>query len=128
MRQSRKANAIAQLQKTRDNAAVDIGNQATDAVNGLKSTIDNTKSNLYSMNATAADPLTAAAQARDSATAIVAPSAYPTLTDVFAGALAPFASGAKTNSQSMNPLFGPAPGNSSNGNSGSGYGRAVVGL
>jgi hypothetical protein len=100
------ANALSQLDKTRDNAAVDIGNAATDASNGLRSKVDSTKSNLYSLNASAADPLTSASRAQSEAGAIVSPQSYPTLTDVFAGALAPFATGVRTNAQSQNPVFG----------------------
>ena len=56
------ANALSQLDKTRNNAAVDIGNAATDASNGLRSKVDTTKTNLYSLNASAADPLTSASR------------------------------------------------------------------
>lgn len=110
------AHGLSQLDKTRDNAEVDIGNKATDATNGMRSTVDATKTNLYGMNAAAADPLAAASQAQAQAGAIVAPQSYPGLGDVFAGALAPFASGMKTNSQSMNPWRGQSGVNVPNGN------------
>jgi hypothetical protein len=57
------ANALAQLDKTRNNAEIDIGNSATDAANGLRSKVDSTKSNLYGLNASSADPLTSASRA-----------------------------------------------------------------
>lgn len=100
------ANSLAQLDKTNENAQTDIANNATSAANTLKGNVDSTKSNLYAMNASAADPLTAASEAQSSAGALVSPQSYPTMTDIFAGSLAPFASGVKTNSQSMNPFFG----------------------
>jgi hypothetical protein len=77
------ANALSQLDKTKHNAEVDIGNAATDASNGLRSKVDSAKSNLYSLNASAADPLATASQAQSQAGAIVSPQSYPTLTDVF---------------------------------------------
>jgi hypothetical protein len=124
------ANALSQLDKTRDNAQIGIANSASGAVNGLKSNISNTKTNLYGMNASAADPTAAASQAQAQAGAIVSPQSYPTLTDVFAGALAPFAAAAKSNAGSFNPIFAGngTRNNSSNpgSNSGSGnYGSAI---
>lgn len=117
------ANSLAQLDKTRDNTAIDIGNKATDATNQFKGHVDQTKSSLYAQNASAADPLTAASEAQSQAGALVSPQSYPTLTDVFAGALAPFATGVKTNSQSMNPVFG----GQQQRNAPSGMGSAIIG-
>jgi hypothetical protein len=65
----------------------------------LRSKIDSAKTNLYSVNASAADPLTSASRAQSEAGAIVSPQSYPTLTDVCAGALAPFATAARTYAQ-----------------------------
>jgi hypothetical protein len=119
------ANALSQLDKTRDNAQIGIANAATDAANGLKSNVDTAKTNLYSMNASAADPTAAASQAQAQAGAIVSPQSYPTLTDVFAGALAPFAAAAKSNAGSLNPIFGPPTSSSPSGPKG--QGSAVFG-
>jgi hypothetical protein len=97
---------LAQLDKAYANSQSDIANQAPDAENSFNSNVDNTKTNLYTMNANAADPLTTAAQAQASAGAIVAPQSYPTLSNVFGDALSPFATANKTNSQSMTPGHG----------------------
>lgn len=111
-------NSMAQLDKTRANEEATIGNQAVDATNSLKTTVGNAKTNLYNLNTTAADPSTMASQAQNTAGAIVAPQAYPTLGDVFGGVLAPVAAAAKTNQTSMNPFtgknfFAPTSGNGS---------------
>jgi hypothetical protein len=65
----------------------------------LRSKVDSAKTNLYSLNASAADPLATASQAQSQAGAIVSLQSYPTLNDVFAGALAPFATAARTYAQ-----------------------------
>ncbi len=96
-------NAMAQLDKTNEDAQASIGNAATDAANGLRATVNNSKNSLYAENAAAADPLQAASSAQAGAGAIVAPQSMPTMSNVFAGALAPFATAAKVNGQSLTP-------------------------
>lgn len=96
-------NAIAQLDKTNEDAQGQIGNAAVDATNSLKSTVNNSKNNLYAENTAAADPLAAASEAQAGAGSIVAPSSVPTMSNVFAGALQPFATAQKVNQQSMYP-------------------------
>ena len=95
--------ALAQLDKTNQDAQASIGAGATDAENTLKANVNNSKNSLYAENTAAADPLAAASQAQAGAGAIVAPSSVPTMSNVFAGALAPFATAAKVNGQSLTP-------------------------
>ena len=101
------ANDFAQLDKTLANREADIGNSATDAENALKGTVNNAKTNLYGLNTAAADPSLMATEAQGAAGTLVAPSSLPTLGNVFAGALAPVASAARTNQGGMYPVGGP---------------------
>lgn len=97
------ANQIAQTQKTYNDAQGNIANSAADAVNGLRTSIDSTKSNLYGMNASAADPSAAGVQAQAAAGSVMAPSAYPQLGNVFAAALQPFAAAQRSDATSLTP-------------------------
>lgn len=96
-------NAMSQLDKTNEDAQASIGAGATDAANGLRTTVNNAKTGLYAENAAAADPLAAATTSQATAGTIVAPASQPTMSNVFAGALAPFATAQKVNSQSLYP-------------------------
>lgn len=97
------ANALSQLDKTNQDAQAQIGGQAVDATNQLRSNINNTKTGLYAENANAADPLAASSEAQATAGTIVAPQTVPTLSNVFASALQPVATAAKVNSGSLFP-------------------------
>lgn len=97
------ANALSQLDKTNEDAQAQIGANATDATNALKSNVNNEENSLYAENENAADPLAAASQAQATAGTLVAPQSVPTMSGVFSSALAPFATAAKTNSASMFP-------------------------
>lgn len=97
------ANALSQLDKTNEDAQAQIGAQATDATNQLKSNVNNAETGLYTQNENAADPLAAASTAQATAGTIVAPQSVPTMSGVFNSALAPFATAAKTNASSMYP-------------------------
>jgi hypothetical protein len=96
------ADSLAAQQKTYNNAQADITNRAADATNGLKSTVSNTKGQLYANNVNAADPLAAAAQAQAQAGALVNPASYPTLSNVFADGLSAFSTANNANKQSAN--------------------------
>ncbi len=100
-------NSVAQLDKTYANNQTDIANKSMDAENALKANVDNTKTTLYSMNANAADPASAAAQAQAASGAIVAPQSYPTLSNVFGDALGSVATTAKANNNSLYPASSP---------------------
>jgi hypothetical protein len=111
-------NALSQLDKTNQDAQAGIGASAVDATNQLKTNVNNSKNSLYAENNAAADPLAAASQAQATSGAIVAPQSAPTMSNVFAGALAPFATAQKVNSQSLYPnnslsLNAPLSGNGS---------------
>jgi hypothetical protein len=117
-------NAQAQLEKQRAVQQGNIANQGQDVANNMRAQVGNAKTNLYSMNANAADPLAAAVQSQAQAGAIVAPQAYPTLSNTFASVLSPFASAFKTNSQSTNPIYN-APNANPNAAPPSGNGSAI---
>lgn len=97
------ANAISQLDKTNQDAQAQIGSNAVDATNQLKSNVNNAKTGLYNQNINAADPLAAASEAQATAGTIVAPQSVPSLSGVFASALQPLATAQKVNNGSLYP-------------------------
>ncbi len=84
------ASKLAELQKAYGDTKVQIGNQAKDAANALRRTIEQTKTGLYNQNLAAADPAMASARATGEASAIAAPQSYTPLGQVFSGLLNSF--------------------------------------
>lgn len=78
---------LGRLAKERDTAATTIGNQAQDAKNQLRSNVEKSKSDLYSLNESAADPDAINNRAIGEATALVAPPAFSPIGSVFASFL-----------------------------------------
>lgn len=100
------AAADANLYRTYGNARAQIGNQAVDATNNLRGTVNNAKNNLYGLAEQATDPLALATQAQATSGSIVAPQSYPGLGNVFGDILSPLAGGLRTNQQGTNPYGG----------------------
>jgi hypothetical protein len=96
------ARQTADLAQTYGTAQGNIANSAADATNQLKANVDNAKTGLYGLAQSAIDPLIMGEQAQASVGALVAPSAYPTLGNVFSDVLSPAASGVKTYAGAMN--------------------------
>lgn len=71
-------------------AKTTIAGEAESAANALRGNVENTKSNLYALNTSSADPAAADAQALAQAKTLVAPPQYSPIGDVFASALQPF--------------------------------------
>lgn len=97
-------NSQAMLDKDLAYGQSDIANKSADAENNFKTSVDNTKSNLYNLNASAADPEMMAQQAQAQSGAIVAPQSYPTLSNYFGDALNSVATATKANQGSMYPV------------------------
>jgi hypothetical protein len=93
---------MGQLAKTYNTTQAQIGNNAIDAGNALKSTVNNTENNLYGLAQQAVDPLTMASSAQQASGAIVAPQSAPTLSGVFGAGLSTLGSGAKTYNSAVN--------------------------
>lgn len=108
------ANATGQLQKSYGTEQAQIADQGQSAANSMKNTVSNAETNLYNMNASAADPSAAATQAQASAGSIVSPQSYPTLSNVFGAVLSPFAAAQKSASNSMGGSFVPSGPTASN--------------
>lgn len=100
---------MALLGQTYNNNQSDIANQAQDAENTLKSNVNNTETNLFNMNASAADPTSSAQQAQAAAGAIVAPQSYPALSDVFGNALGSVATTQKAAGNSLGATASTTP-------------------
>lgn len=95
-------NAQAQLAKTNEGEQATIADQGQNAAQSLESTVNNTENTLSAENQSAANPSLAASQAQAASGALVAPQTYPSLSNVFASALTPLASGAKAASGAVN--------------------------
>jgi hypothetical protein len=85
-------NQLGQLQKQNDIAKTTVANQGQDAVNTLKSNVEKSKSDLVSLNASAADPSAIDNRASGEATALAAPPAFSPIGQVFSSFLAPLLS------------------------------------
>lgn len=97
------ANEQAKLLRTRANAEAEVGGAAQDAANQLRGNVEQAKTNLYGLNTSVADPAAIATQAHGAASAVAAPQAFPTLGDIFSGALSAFSTASKADASSMNP-------------------------
>jgi hypothetical protein len=82
--------AQAKLFKDYGQTNTNIANEALDAANKLRSTVQQQKSSLYSLNEASADPMGVNAQAIGASTALVAPPTYSPLGQLFTAALQPF--------------------------------------
>lgn len=95
-------------------ARTDIADRAFDSVNNLRGRIEDTKSNLYAMNASAADPGQAIARSTASASLVGQPQAKTPLGDVFASLLNGSAQAVGAERQGYRGtgtgLFAPPPG------------------
>jgi hypothetical protein len=108
------------LQEEKDLASTTIANDAADAANSLRGSVEDSKANLYSLNESAADPKAANNLALGQATALVAPPTYDPLGQVFANFLAPFASGISgasggTTGRSYSSIYPSSPSGSGSG-------------
>ena len=84
------ARKLSDLSVLNDETSLNIANESQDESNRLRQTVQNSKTNLYNLNAISADPQAINAQAQGQATALVAPTAFSPLGQVFASALQPF--------------------------------------
>jgi hypothetical protein len=75
---------FAKLEKARADAAAKIANDALAATGALKSNVAGQRSNLYTLNNSAADPTQAASQAAQAALQLNQPQSYSPLGSVFA--------------------------------------------
>ncbi len=116
------ARKISDLNQQRDETSVNIANETQDEANKLRQTVQSSKTNLYGLNAASADPQAINAQAQGQATAIVAPTAFSPLGQVFSSALQPFVN---YNNAYQNLPASPYQGFGSNLASGQGSGFTV---
>lgn len=79
----------AQLSKQRDMTLGQIANNATDAATSFQQNVENSKSNLYSLNEASADPQSISARAIGQATALMPPQSYTPLGDLFSSIVSP---------------------------------------
>jgi hypothetical protein len=84
-------NAFGELTRKQNDARTGVANEAFDASNSFRNTVEKTKSNLYNVNTASADPGMIANRAMGEATALVPPKATAPLGDLFGSVLAPFA-------------------------------------
>ena len=94
------AESLGDLFKQYGDQKAEATNAAADAANKLKAQVEDTKTNLYSLNESASDPATVASAATGQASAIAQPQIYSQLGSLFADTLTPWNSytSAKNNS------------------------------
>jgi hypothetical protein len=80
----------AKLLEENNRQRVGITDQAVDSANKLRGTVENSKTDLYSLNEASADPEAMNARAVGEATALVAPATLSPLAQIFTAALSPF--------------------------------------
>jgi hypothetical protein len=97
------ANRLTDLFARRAGAEADIGNQSVDAANKLRGQIEGAKTNLYQLNAGAADPALAANQAQGAAASFATQPQFSPLGQVFASALPAVAAFQKADANSLYP-------------------------
>jgi hypothetical protein len=100
------AERFAKLAEKAADAKARVASEAVDARNSLRGKVEKTKTDLYSMNTSAADPSAIAARAAGEATALAAPQAYSELGQLFQAVLAPVAAYSSAASNSRGGLFG----------------------
>jgi hypothetical protein len=103
------------LLRDRTRARTDIANNATNATQGLRSNVERTRTDLYNLNESAADPAAANARATAEASALVAPPTVGPLGQIFSAAMMPVMYGAQSYRNRA-----PAPYTSPYGGTGSG--------
>lgn len=104
------ANAMADLERKAADARAKIGNDAQSFVNGLRSSVESSRNNLYQQSAAAADPSAIARSATGEATTLANQgAATPTqpLGDLFSGFLSPFIQSASASQNSAGGVTRP---------------------
>lgn len=97
------ANQFALLNKTRDDATTQVASQGVDAANNIKKQVEDTKTNLYSINQSTADPKGINAQALSQAGSIAAPTSFSPIGQVFASVMNPLTMYNRGDATSMTP-------------------------
>lgn len=99
-------NAQGQLDEELGKRRVQIGDEASSAAQGLKSRVEQSKSDLYGLNTASADPDASAARATAEAQSLVAKPTYSPLGQIFADIINPFTSFVSADRNSLDPQFG----------------------
>ena len=97
-------NRFGELLKTRLDARTNAANSAVGSANELRGNVERAKTDLFNLNASAADPAAANTQALAAAGSLVAPPTTSPLGDVFGAALGPIQAGIQSYQNR-----GPAP-------------------
>lgn len=102
------------LLRERTRARTDVANNAASATQGLRGNVERTKTDLYNLNESAADPAAANARATAEATALVAPPTVGPLGQIFSAAMMPAMYGAQAyRNRAPAPYTSPFGGNGS---------------
>lgn len=85
--------AFSDLMRDRTRARTEVANNAAAGASQLRGNVERTKTDLYGLNESAADPAAANARATAEASAIVAPPNLSPISQVFAASMAPVVAG-----------------------------------
>jgi hypothetical protein len=100
---------LGELQKSYDQGRTQVANDADAASRSLRSNVENSKTDLYALNQSSADPEGIGARATGQATALAAPPSFSPLGSLFAGILSGFANSGQQQSQLGNPYASKTP-------------------
>lgn len=109
------AEKFAKLYQKMQETRAAIGNQAADARNALRGKVEKTKTDLYSMNTSTADPSAIAARAAGEATALAAPQSYSELGQIFNSVIGSLGNYAQAASNTRGGLWNPGSGSQPSG-------------
>jgi len=84
------ASAHGDMAETYEKERGRVANESVDAANRMRGQVENSRSNLYAMNQSVADPKAMGARAIGETTAIAAPTAFSPMGQVFAAGLEPW--------------------------------------
>jgi hypothetical protein len=116
---------FARLEKARADAATKIANDALATTGKLKSDVASQRSNLYTLNNSAADPTQSAAQAQAAVTQLQQPTSYSPLGSVFASLIQSGGNAAAVRQATTAPGYGSIGPQAPTGSTNNGSGRVV---
>jgi hypothetical protein len=110
------ASKLADLARKANEARTRIGGEAVDQANALRGRVEQSKTNLYSVNNSSADPNAISARATGEATSLAAPQSFQPLGNLFTDLISSIGTAASANANSPASFF--------SGNKGGGFATA----
>jgi hypothetical protein len=104
------ASKLADLARKANEARTRIGGEAVDQANALRGKVEQSKTNLYSVNNSSADPNAISARATGEATSLAAPQSFQPLGNLFTDLISSIGTAASANANSPASFFSGSKG------------------